>query len=52
VSDDGLAHLAGLDKLTRLTLTMTKVTATGVEGLAKALPKCKIEWNGGVIGPK
>jgi hypothetical protein len=52
VSDAGLAHLAGLDKLTALNLTKTKVTAKGVEELAKTLPKCKIEWNGGTIQPK
>jgi hypothetical protein len=28
------------------------VTAKGVEGLAKALPKCKITWDGGVIEPR
>jgi Leucine-rich repeat (LRR) protein len=51
VSDARLADLAGLDKLTSLDLRTTKVTAKGVEGLAKALPKCKIDWNGGVIEP-
>jgi len=52
VTDAGLADLAGLDKLTDLNLANTKVTAKGVEGLAKALPKCKITWNGGVIEPR
>ena len=52
VSDAGLAHLAGLDALTDLDLRETKVTAKGVEGLAKALPKCRIEWDSGVIEPK
>jgi hypothetical protein len=51
VTDAGLAHLAGLDNLTELHLTNTQVTDKGVEGLAKALPKCKIEWDGGVIKP-
>jgi hypothetical protein len=27
-------------------------TPTGIDELAKALPKCKIEWHGGVIEPK
>ncbi len=52
VTDAGLAHLVGLNALTNLLLTKTKVTAKGVEGLAKALPKCKITWDGGVIEPK
>ena len=30
----------------------TKVTAAAVEKLAKALPKCKIDWNGGTVEPK
>jgi hypothetical protein len=38
--------------LTELYLTNTKVTAKGVEGLAKVLPGCKIVWDGGVIEPK
>jgi tetratricopeptide (TPR) repeat protein len=51
VTDAGLADLVGLTELTYLKLTRTKVTAKGVEGLAKALLKCKIEWDGGVIQP-
>src|SRR5262249_30725449 len=49
--DAGLAHVAGMDQLIELNLAKTKVTAKGVEGLAKALPKCKITWDGGVIEP-
>jgi len=52
ISDAGLAHLVGMDQLTYLQLNKTQVTKTGVEGLAKALPQCKIEWDGGVIEPK
>jgi hypothetical protein len=52
VTDAGLADLAGLDQLTALNLANTKVTARGIEGLAKALPKCKIAWDGGTIEPK
>jgi hypothetical protein len=52
VTDAGLADLAGRDKLTELNLANTKVTAKGVEGLAKALPKCKITWDSGVIEPR
>ncbi|QDU21310.1 bifunctional serine/threonine-protein kinase/formylglycine-generating enzyme family protein [Urbifossiella limnaea] len=52
VTDAGLSHLTGLDMLIELKLARTKVTARGVEGLAKALPKCKIAWDGGTIEPK
>jgi eukaryotic-like serine/threonine-protein kinase len=52
VSDAGLAHLAELDALIDLDVRETKVTAKGVDGLAKALPKCKITWDGGVIEPR
>jgi len=52
ISDAGLSDLAGLDQLTELNLAKTKVTAKAVEGLAKAQPKCKITWDGGVIEPK
>jgi hypothetical protein len=49
VSDAGLAHLAGLNKLTGLDLRETKVTAKGALELAKVLPKCRIDSDGGVI---
>jgi len=52
VTDVGLARIADCKKLTKLTLGQTKVTAKGVAALAKALPGCKIEWDGGVIEPK
>jgi len=51
-ADVWLVQLSGLDKLTELDLRERKVTAKGVQGLAKALPKCKITWEGGVIEPK
>ena len=51
VGDTGLTALHGLNKLTALELQGTKVTAAGVAKLAKALPKCKIAWDGGIIEP-
>jgi serine/threonine protein kinase/Leucine-rich repeat (LRR) protein len=50
VTDAGLAHLSGLSELKNLPLSKTKVTSNGVERLAKALPRCKIVWDGGIIG--
>jgi hypothetical protein len=38
--------------LKELYLQKTKVTLAGIEELRKALPQCKIEWDGGVIEPK
>jgi len=52
ITDVGLVHFAGMNELSRLILVNTKATAKGIENLAKALPKCKIEWDGGVIEPK
>lgn len=46
VSDAGLEHLKGLTNLVRLELKMTNVTATGIVDLQKALPNCKIDWDG------
>ena len=39
-------------RITFLSLTKTKITAAGIDGLKKALPQCKIEWDGGVIEPR
>ena len=46
VTDDGLKPLHGLTGWQELDLTGTKVTAAGVAALQKALPKCKIVWDG------
>jgi Leucine-rich repeat (LRR) protein len=51
VGDAGLKHLHGLIRLEALVITGTKVTADGVAAMQKALPKCKIAWDGGVIEP-
>src|SRR5262249_36518955 len=54
VSGPGLEALRGMSTLQRLQVTTTtkKVTEAGVKKLAAALPKCRIEWDGGVIEPK
>ena len=51
VSDAGLANLKGCKALRQLRLENTSVTAAGVADLKKALPACKIKWNGGVVMP-
>ena len=47
-------HLPPLEaaSVRQLDLRRTYVTAAGVKRLAATLPKCRIEWNGGVIEPK
>jgi serine/threonine protein kinase/tetratricopeptide (TPR) repeat protein len=52
VTDAGLVGLVELTNLVDLRLAKTRVTANGVEKLAKALPKCRITWDGGTTGPK
>jgi WD40 repeat protein len=51
VTDAGVKQLAGLGKLEVLDLKQTKVTAAGVAELSKARPGCRIEWDGGALGP-
>ena len=46
-SDAGLSELKVLSRLNYINLMGTKVTATGVADFQKALPACKIEWDGG-----
>jgi hypothetical protein len=52
VSDAGIKHLAGLNKLDSLDLRGTRATAAGVAELQKALPKCKVDWDGKGPGQK
>jgi serine/threonine protein kinase len=52
VTDEGLQHLRAAPGLTQVSVLKTKVTEAGVKRLAAALPKCKVEWDGGTIGPK
>jgi Leucine-rich repeat (LRR) protein len=52
VSDAGLVHLKDCKNLRGLDVRKSKVTATGIDKLKKTLPKCQIEWDGGVKPPK
>jgi len=52
VSDAGLAYLKICKRLSELNLKETKVTASGINELGKALPRCRILWDGGTVGPK
>jgi formylglycine-generating enzyme required for sulfatase activity len=51
VTDASLKVIQQFAKLQRVGLAGSKVTKSGVEKLAAALPKCKIEWDGGTIQP-
>jgi serine/threonine protein kinase/Leucine-rich repeat (LRR) protein len=51
LGDTGLLKLTELKRLTQLTVTKTKITAEGVKAFAKAMPQCRIEWDGGVTAP-
>jgi hypothetical protein len=51
VSDEGLGNFKDWKVLTQLVLKKTNVTAAGIDALKKALPKCKTDWDGGVIEP-
>ena len=50
-TDAGLEHVAKMTELLEVQLRKTKVTRDGVEKLAAARPKCRIEWDGGIIEP-
>ena len=52
VSDAGLKTIRQFTNLASLYLKKTKVSEKGAKELGEALPKCRIEWNGGTIGPK
>jgi serine/threonine protein kinase len=51
-SDAGLVELEECKNLSYLGARNTNVSAPGIERLRKALPKCKIEWDKGVIEPR
>jgi Leucine-rich repeat (LRR) protein len=46
LGDKGIQHLESLTNPEALDLRKTKVTAAGIDRLQKALPKCKIDWDG------
>jgi TusA-related sulfurtransferase len=52
VSDAGLESLPGCRAAQLIYLKGTQVTGAGVKKLSAALPRCKIEWEGGVIEPR
>lgn len=52
ITDAGLVHLKNCKKLSHLNLMNTSVTAGAIDELKKTYPKCRIEWDGGVIDPK
>jgi hypothetical protein len=52
VSDAGLESLQGCRAAQLIYLKGTQVTGAGVKNLAAAIPRCKIEWEGGVIEPR
>jgi serine/threonine protein kinase/formylglycine-generating enzyme required for sulfatase activity len=52
ITDAGLVHLKNCKKLSVLNLMNTSVTAGAIDELKKTYPKCRIEWDGGVIDPK
>ena len=51
VSNAGLTPFKSCTNLTTLNLRKTNVTAAEIVELRKSLPKCKIEWEGGVVEP-
>lgn len=52
MSDSGLALLKDCKNLMHVIVQKTKVTKAGVEKLSDALPNCRIEYDGGTVGPK
>ena len=51
VSDAGMVHFKDCKGLLNVSLLKTRVTAAKIEELKKALPQCRIEWDGGTISP-
>lgn len=51
IDDKAVSHLAQISSLRVLRLEGTKVSAAGIDELKRALPKCAILWDGGVVIP-
>jgi hypothetical protein len=52
VDDGSVTTIKQFTKLTDLSVGQTKITEKGVQELAKALPACRIQHDGGTIEPK
>jgi len=52
VTDDGVLPFQACKNLTLIKLAKTKVKPSLIDELHKALPKCRIEWDGEAVGPK
>jgi hypothetical protein len=52
VKGPGLTSLKEQPALIDESLKQTKVTAAKIDELKQALPKCRIEWDGGVVEPQ
>jgi len=51
LTNDGWAALGGFPRLANLSVHQTGATAKAVTDFAKAVPRCKIHWDGGVVEP-
>lgn len=45
ITDESLTHLVKVTSLKKLTVTKTKVTATGVAAFRQARPDCVVVWD-------
>jgi hypothetical protein len=52
VDDGSVTAIKQFTKLTDLSVGQTKITEKGVQELAKALPACRIQHDGGTVEPK
>lgn len=51
LDDQAVPHLSKMASLRILALQGTKLTASGIDELKRALPKCAIFWDGGAVIP-
>ena len=52
VTDAGLIRFKDCKTLRYLNVKQTKVTAARIDELQKALPQCRIVWDGGIVEPR